>query len=290
MGGLQPVIGGGPDGGRISGAVSSKWAKGSGGPAGDEVYNMVAHTLRGEGFDASEDGTGRATPIIPEIVGAICKDSFSGGAGGRPEGASVGHYLPVTFPERMSGTQYGTGEDIAPTIGEANPTAVAFMENQRGEIRTSDIASAISRGGGKPGQGYPAVAFDMRGREGGAQFEGSHDTANIRAADGGSSRSYVAGQWAVRRLTVTECERLQGFPDNWTLIETDKRRTVEEDEAEYLAAKGAHVALGNDGKLRTNAAADGPRYKALGNAWAVACVRPIMERIRVLQAKIDGES
>src|SRR5690606_14612163 len=63
----------------------------------------------------------------------------------------------------------------------------------------------------------PAVAFDLRGREDGAQFEGPHDTANIRAASGGSSRSYVAGS-AVRRLTPTECERLQGFPDGWTAI------------------------------------------------------------------------
>src|SRR5690606_263881 len=64
----------------------------------------------------------------------------------------------------------------------------------------------------------PAVAFDMRGREGGAQFEGPHDTANIRAANGGSSRSYVAAS-AVRRLLPVECERLQGFPDDWTAIQ-----------------------------------------------------------------------
>lgn len=63
--GAAACAGGGPDGGRISGAVTSKWAKGSGGPAGDEVANMVAHTLRGEGFDASEDGTGRGTPLVP---------------------------------------------------------------------------------------------------------------------------------------------------------------------------------------------------------------------------------
>jgi len=48
----------------IAGTVSSKWAKGSGGPAGDEHYNLIAHTLRGEGFDASEDGTGRGQPIV----------------------------------------------------------------------------------------------------------------------------------------------------------------------------------------------------------------------------------
>lgn len=45
--------------------VTAKWAKGTGGPAGNEVQNIVAHTLRAEGFDASEDGTGRGTPIVP---------------------------------------------------------------------------------------------------------------------------------------------------------------------------------------------------------------------------------
>lgn len=62
----------------IAGTVSSKWAKGSGGPAGDEVYNLVAHTLRADGFDASEDGTGRGPPLgafhgaqDPDISGEV---------------------------------------------------------------------------------------------------------------------------------------------------------------------------------------------------------------------------
>jgi site-specific DNA-cytosine methylase len=55
---------------------------------------------------------------------------------------------------------------------------------------------------------------------------------------------------AVRRLTPRECERLQGFPDDWTLVPYQ-------------------------GKL----AADGPRYKALGNSMAVPVMRWIGERI-----------
>ena len=101
-----------------------------------------------------------------------------------------------------------------------------------------------------------AVAFDMRGREGGAQFEGPHDTANIRAASGGSSRSYVAEHWAVRRLTPLECERLQGFPDGYT-------------DVPYR------------GK---NWTPDGPRYKALGNSMAVNCMRWIGRRIEMVSA------
>jgi DNA (cytosine-5)-methyltransferase 1 len=57
----------------------------------------------------------------------------------------------------------------------------------------------------------------------------------------------VANGMAVRRLTPVECERLQGFPDNYTNIK-DK-------------------------------CPDGPRYKALGNSWAVPVVRWIGERI-----------
>ena len=55
---------------------------------------------------------------------------------------------------------------------------------------------------------------------------------------------------AVRRLTPLECERLQGFPDGQTRV--------------------PHK--GKD-------SADGPRYKALGNSWAVNCARWIGERI-----------
>lgn len=99
----------------------------------------------------------------------------------------------------------------------------------------------------------PAVAFNLRGREDGAQPEVT-DVASVRAASGRSSRSYVA-EMAVRRLTPTECERLQGFPDGWTNV-----------------------------KYRGKDAADGPRYKALGNSMAVPVIRWI--GLRIIQ--VDG--
>jgi DNA (cytosine-5)-methyltransferase 1 len=60
-----------------------------------------------------------------------------------------------------------------------------------------------------------------------------------------------AASMVVRRLTCVECERLQGFPDEYTNIPWRKQPT----------------------------APDGPRYKALGNSWAVPVVRWIGERI-----------
>lgn len=115
--------------GRISRSVSAKWAKGSGGPAVDEAYNLVAevspaltaregkgatsdagngaaplgvtHTLRGEGFDASEDGTGRGTPLVP--VAFSCKD----------HGADAGAVAPTLRAMSHSGSRANAGGQVA---------------------------------------------------------------------------------------------------------------------------------------------------------------------------------
>jgi DNA (cytosine-5)-methyltransferase 1 len=63
----------------------------------------------------------------------------------------------------------------------------------------------------------------------------------------------------VRRLTPRECERLQGFPDDWTLIPWRKRDASD--------------------------CPDGPRYKALGNSMAVNCMAWIGERIAAREAR-----
>ena len=192
------------------------------------------------------------------------------------------------------------GDPCHPLASGAHPPAVAFAQNTRDEVRLfggdgqvvgalaaepgmkqqsyvaepvafRDVAQALTSNYGKQADNSDtalgpnivaqhAVAFDMRGREGGAQFEGPHDTANIRAASGGSSKSYVAQEWAVRRLTPTECERLQGFPDNFTNVPWGKKDT----------------------------SPDGPRYKALGNSMAVNVMRWIGRRIEMVE-KITKE-
>ena len=66
---------------------------------------------------------------------------------------------------------------------------------------------------------------------------------------------------SVCRLTPRECERLQGFPDDWTLIP--------------YRNKAAELCP------------DGPRYKALGNSMAVPCMRWIGERIAAVESGDD---
>lgn len=127
----------------------------------------------------------------PIVAGAICKDSFTGGAGGRPEGAAAGHFVPVSF-----------GDDVARILSARHDRS-------------------------------PCADRDM----------------DVVATD----------DWAVRRLTPTECERLQGFPDAYTNIPVGKKM-----------------------------AADGPRYKALGNSMAINCMRWIGRRIEMVEgAKME---
>ena len=80
-------------------------------------------------------------------------------------------------------------------------------------------------------------------------------------SSGGCATQAVAQAMTVRRLTPRECERLQGFPDDYTLIPWRKKATSD--------------------------CPDGPRYKALGNSMAVNCMEWIGERIAAVEAGED---
>jgi len=101
------------------------------------------------------------------------------------------------------------------------------------------------------GASQHAIAFTERTRKEGRNFEASEELSyaltNPGAGGRAHSRSLYDGM-GVRRLTPVECERLQGFPDGWTQL---------------------------DGRT-----ADGPRYKALGNAVTVPVIQYLGERIR----------
>lgn len=119
----------------------------------------------------------------------------------------------------------------------------------------------------------PAVVFKVRG---GADTYMKHDGSVGTAGKGALSNEEVAFTVAatqdqtlfapqptgyiVRRLTPTECERLQGFPDGWTDI------------GEWTDSKGK--------KRQTS---DGARYRALGNSFAVPVIRWIGERIQSIE-------
>jgi DNA (cytosine-5)-methyltransferase 1 len=83
--------------------------------------------------------------------------------------------------------------------------------------------------------------------------------------------------FAIRRLTPIECERLQGFPDNYTRIPVRhyKTKLVTKLRPEHRwepDKKGGWWLM----------TADSPRYKALGNSMAVPCMKWIGQRIKLL--------
>lgn len=213
----------------------------------------VAHSLRGEGFDASEDGTGRGTPLVP-----------------------------VAFPAEMSGTQRASAEDVSPALSVKHTTAVAFsimpMNSGRDyKARETDVAQPLMAGGpvgGNQGGDFicqpPAVAYPIN-----MQIATRHNSLGEGTGLGIGSETdpaftllrdhhHAVGTYsAVRRLTPRECERLQGFPDNWTMIPWRKKPAEQ--------------------------CPDGPRYKALGNSMPVPCMRWLGERIQQVENLISAQ-
>jgi DNA (cytosine-5)-methyltransferase 1 len=169
-------------------ALTSRQAKGVDSDCTDTLIpvQQVTHALTASGFDASEDGTGRGTPLVP-----VCFDTTQ-----------------LTHPENRSNPR--PGDPCHPLAAGAHPPAIAFNARQ-------DPDSWNDR-------------------------TGPLDTDGTTQA--------IAVGYGVRRLTPRECERLQGFPDDYTLI-----------------------------SVRGKPAKDGPRYKALGNSMAVPVMKWIGERI-----------
>ncbi|EKB5319639.1 Dam family site-specific DNA-(adenine-N6)-methyltransferase [Salmonella enterica] len=251
-------------------------------------------------FSQRGSGLVSATQCGNELAGTLSAHSFTGGAGGRPEGAAAGHFIPVIMAHGQGGAEIKT-DDSAPTLTcnheapitaygfkggqgakaggigwaeEQAPTltssesgsnlapavAYAFAENSRGELRfqagNGDIAGSLSTGGGKPGQGTPAICIQHAsiGRHDAAGPQGKGYQEDVAfTQDSRASADVVQFGMQVRRLTPVECERLQGFPDNHTLISWR-------------------------GKVAADCP-DGPRYKAIGNSMAVPVMRWIGERI-----------
>jgi DNA (cytosine-5)-methyltransferase 1 len=197
----------------------------------------------------------------------------SGGWSNSIDKAAAGYMIPDVAWCLQERDAKGPDSDTKP--GHLIPVAIA--ENQRGEVREMDQCPSLSVGGGKPGRGYPAIAFKA-GQGAGARSLGLAEelSPTLPSSDSGSNRAPTvatmihgtqdpcvsdiafalgrnSGQenvYGVRRLTPRECERLQGFPDDYTLVE-----------------------------YRGKPASDGPRYKALGNSMATPVVSWLGARI-----------
>ncbi|WP_020471517.1 DNA (cytosine-5-)-methyltransferase [Zavarzinella formosa] len=232
------------DGGLIASTLTARCAKGV---DSDCTDTLVTHSLRGEGFDASEDGTGRGTPLVPvafaqntrDEVRLIGGDGYSVGALAAQPGMKQQSYLAIPIQDKA--TRHQGGGDGRKDDGSANGFGVGEPGDPYPTIGAHDIHAVACFKGGQ-GAAAGGIGYDQ------------HVSPTLGAADSGSNRApTLLRRMQVRRVTPRECERLQGFSDDYTLI-----------------------------PFRGKPAADGNRYKALGNSMAVPCMRWLGERIKLV--------
>lgn len=208
---------------------------------------ILAHALRGDGFDASEDGTGRETPLVP--IAFDCKASGRNGFG-------IGEQSPTLRSMSHRDTHQNAGGHVA-----VMTLAVRGREGEpQLEVREDGTANAVlTPNGGRAGIGVGAVAIGWS-----EELTVSCELAGTvqRGGTGGRHDGVMTPSMAVRRLTPRECERLQGVPDDYTKIPHPK-----------------YINKGDKFGTQEKFLADGPRYKMLGNGFAVPVVRWIGERI-----------
>jgi hypothetical protein len=175
----------------------------------------------------------------------------------------------ITSPANYSNPQ--AGDPCHPLAAGAHAPAVAqpvniyggnkrpdrpeggfYVRMDEGTTKTLDAASGLNPTCAQGGTAVlqPMVLMD----QGGSVMNVEHDMVGTlrRETHGHEPAVIQPPSMAVRRLTPVECERLQGFPDNYTNIPWRKKPE----------------------------SPDGPRYKALGNSWAVPNVRWIGKRIQ----------
>lgn len=254
---------------------------------------LVAHSLKAEGFDASEDGTGRGVPLVPEITNPITANPYadtegredklvpeicsavtskwaksSGGPSGGPSGDEYQNLVATeTCPTLRSGGNKTGGDRPPGTDVDTADSLIAFSSKDHGAdagevcptIRASGHTESHANAGAPP-----AIAFTIHGSDktvstatetevaGSVRTKppGSIENSSTTAVLQHAAETAALPGMAVRRLTPRECERLQGFPDDFTLV-----------------------------KFNGKPACDGPRYKAIGNSMAVPNIEWIGRRI-----------
>jgi site-specific DNA-cytosine methylase len=160
----------------------------------------------------------------------------------------------ITSPTNRSNPQ--SGDPCHPLVANGASPIVSFYANESrcDNIATDGSSVPVKIGSTGSSGNPPAVAFESRIARNGRGAP-SEVVPPLKAQSGvsgkGDAAPLIATSMSVRRLTPRECERLQGFPDDYTLI-----------------------------PYRGKPAADGPRYKALGNSKAVPVVQWIGRRIQ----------
>lgn len=222
---------------------------------------ISARTRSGGGLGTDFDCDGGLVSISRGAVAGTLGSNGKAAGTATSQDAANGLLIPLTAPLNDldgashalngKGTASGYMDAHAETfIGQCtvafDPTQVTSKENRSQPSPGAPCHPLAAEG--KP----PALAFHAR--------QDPHSGPVTHPLDTDGFSLGIQQGWAVRRLTPLECERLQGFPDNWTCVPYRGRKRPK----------------------------DGPRYKALGNSFAVNVVRWVGIRIAMVEKLING--
>ena len=259
-------------GGNVSPCVTSKRKTGYGGPSGsNETGNMVYQQVAQPKYFESHPNDSRVTG--PHDVGNTVSARYGTGGGNTPL---------VSQPFRkvrraQSETDFETWErdekantlncfnqgDARSTNVVAQPIAVDTYNQTINEKTTQTINSYTSDVNHVGAVLQPTIIDRAAFNQGeNAQYEPRIEEGQIMSSLVAKGPHAVQHTMAIRRLTPRECECLQGFPDDWTLI---PYRNKPADQCP-----------------------DGPRYKACGNSMAVPVMRWIGQRIKLIDTILNG--
>ena len=228
--------------------------------AADEEVSPTLMRTQGE--------SGNKVAVATECVGVF--DMEAGKSGARTDTSGVSptilalhgtdpHAVCIGFNCEAGTHDHTPKDNLGETLAVSHKCGVAigldrasFNQGKNAKfgfsVEEECAPTVVSKGPG-------AVSFEpgIAKREGAPHRFSDEVTSTLRS-DMGDNLPAVAVDYIVRRLTPLECERLQGLPDGYTLI-PHRGKPAEE-------------------------CPDTPRYKALGNGWAVNCARWICQRIQ----------
>lgn len=222
--------------------------------------------------DGSEDGSGRGTPIIPfDTTQITSPDNHSNPKPGHPCHTLAGgaHAPAILFEPRSPDGVPRVHENICPTLktmggstedgcGRGTPILAATLNTRARHIGTDGLNKTTTVNMVTPLMFEPRSPAIIHSSDTAPAMTSSDPPYSRTGNQRVEAEALVATPTQVRRLTPTECERLQGFPDGWTNV-----------------------------PHRGKPAADAPRYKSLGNSMAVPVIRWIGERIDSVKKGVE---
>jgi len=207
----------------VTPCLTARYAKGMDSDVTDT--KVVTHALTAEGHDASEDGTGRGTPLVPVTAATLTAGASRTGTSPAGRRREDDENLVVQIADAAA-SQPGTEDALALPV-------------TRTPI-TGELAPRLSTGGGCATVGVETFRKSTRAHAAADAETWVADTASntLNTFDVGEARTtdlVVEPATSVRRLTPRECERLQGLPDDWTRWKRlpDGRIVEQSDSARY---------------------------------------------------------